>query len=205
MEDFFASVAGRWPPGREDYHWHVLPGTELARQRLARPYAELTSQPGLAPVRPEYMHVTVQHIGPVQEIAPGELAEIAGRVRAGCGSVASFAVTAGRAEAWETSVVCPLRPGYLLGALWHLVTSASKAVTGPRLGISPAVYHPHLSLAYATAHLDQAPVRAWLADCDAPETALPVTRLVLAAQQHDGREITFRVVDEIPLTGEHRP
>jgi 2'-5' RNA ligase len=204
VEDFFAAVADRWPPGREDYHWHVLPGTELARQRLARPYAELTSQPGLAPVRPEYMHVTVQHIGPVDDIAPDELAQITGRVRAGCSSVASFAVTAGRAEAWETSIVCPLRPGYLLGNLWHLVTSVSRAVTGPRLAINPAVYHPHLALAYVTAHLDQSPLRAWLADCDAADAALPVTGLALVAQQHDGREITFRVVDEIPLTGGQR-
>lgn len=201
MEDFFASVADRWPPGREDYHWHVLPGTELARERLARPYADMTNQPGLAPVRPEYMHVTVQHIGPVQDIAADELAEIVGRVRAGCRGVASFAVTAGRAEVWETSVVCPLRPGYLLGNLWHLVTSASSAVAGARLEIRPAVYHPHLALAYAMARVDQAPMRAWLADCDTAESALPVTRLVLVAQQHDGRGITFRVVDEVALGG----
>lgn len=204
MEDFFVSVGESWPPGREDYHWHVLPGTELARERLARPYADLTSQPGLAPVRPEYMHITVQHIGAVEDIASDEMDEIVGRVRAGCESMASFAVTAGRAEVWETSVVCPLRPGYLLGNLWHLVTSASRAVAGARLDIQPAVYHPHLALAYATAYLDQAPMRAWLADCDAAEAALPVTRLVLVAQQHDGREITFRVIDEVALTGEQR-
>jgi 2'-5' RNA ligase len=204
VEDFFATIAGRWPAGREDYHWHVLPGTELARERLARPYAELTGQAGLAPVRPEYMHITVQHIGPVQDVTVDELAEIVGRVRAGCSGVASFAVTAGRAEAWETSIVCPLRPGYLLGTLWHLVTSVSRAVTGTRLAVSPAVYHPHLALAYGIAHADQAALRAWLADCDAAEAALPVTRLTLVAQEHDGREITFRVVDEIPLTGGQR-
>src|SRR5260370_9148288 len=110
MEVFFAPIAGRWPPGREDYHWHVLPGTELARQRLARPYGDLTSQPGLAPVRPEYMHITVQHIGPVHDITPDELAEIAGRARAGSGGVASFPLTAGPAAACAQGIVCPTRP-----------------------------------------------------------------------------------------------
>lgn len=204
MDDFFATVTEHWPAGQEDYHWHVLPGTELARDRLARPYAELISRPGLVAVRAEYMHVTVQHIGPVGDVAAGELARIVDRVRAGCGGVASFAVTAGRAEVWETSVVRVLRPGYLLGSLWQLVTSASRDVIGPRLPVRPAVYHPHLALAYATAHVDQAPMRAWLADSDAAETALPVTRLVLVAQRHDGREITFRVLEEIPLAGEQR-
>jgi hypothetical protein len=49
MEDFLATVAERWLGGRDDYHWHVLPGTELTRERLVRPYAELTSRVGLAP------------------------------------------------------------------------------------------------------------------------------------------------------------
>jgi hypothetical protein len=30
-------------------------------------------------------------------------------------------------------------------------------------------------------------------------TTLPVTKLMLVAKRHDGREITFRVLDEIPL------
>ena len=204
MEDFFATVAADWPADRDDYHWHVLPGTELARERLARPYAELITRPGLVPVRPEYLHVTVQHIGPVSDVTAGELAGIAARVRAGCGGVAAFAVTAGRAEVWETSVVRVLRPGYLLGSLWQLVTSASREVLGSRLAVRPTAYHPHLALAYATAPVDQAPMRAWLADCDAAEAALPVTRLVLVAQRHDGREITFRVVEEISRGGEQR-
>lgn len=34
---------------------------------------------------------------------------------------------------------------------------------------------------------------------NAPGVALPVTKLALVAQRHDGREITFRALDEIPL------
>jgi 2'-5' RNA ligase len=202
MEDFFATVADRWPAGREDYHWHVLPGTELVRERLARPYRELTDRPGLVPVGAEYLHVTVQHLAPVTEIASGELAEITALVRDRCAGIAPFAVTAGRAEAWETSVVCALRPGYLLGTLWQVTTSAARDVTGSRFGVVPPVYHPHMALAYAVAHVDNEPMRAWISDCDAAEVALPVTRLVLVAQQHDRREITFRIIEEIPLAGD---
>jgi hypothetical protein len=25
LESFFDSIQGRWPAGRVDYHWHVLP------------------------------------------------------------------------------------------------------------------------------------------------------------------------------------
>lgn len=202
MEDFFATVAEHWPAGREDYHWHVLPGTELLRERLRRPYDGLLEREELAAVGPEYMHVTIQHLAPVSDITDAELTDIVNLTRDGCASFAPFAVIAGRAEAWETSVVCPLRPGYLLGQLWHVVTSATRTVAGSRLAIHPAVFHPHMALAYATGHVEQAEIRAWLADCEATDVAFPVTRLVLVAQKHDGREITFRVVSEIPLADE---
>lgn len=201
MEDFFASIAGRWPAGREDYHWYVLPGSELLRDRISRPYSEVIHQAGLAPVRPAYLHLTIQQLASVGEVTDGQLAEIVGLVRDRCAGFAAFAVTAGRAEAWENGLVCPIRPGYLLASLWQLATSASAEVTGRRFEVIPAVFHPHLSLAYATAHVGQAVVRAQLADSDAPEIALRVTKLVLVAQRHDGREITFRVLDEIPLDG----
>lgn len=199
MEDFFATIADRWPAGREDYHWHVVPGSELLRDRVSRPYSEITNRPGLVPVQPTYLHITIQHLAAVSQVTDGELGQIVELVRDRCAAFAPFAVIAGRAEAWEHGIVCTIRPGYLLASLWQATTSAASAVTGGRLEIRPAVFHPHMALAYATAHVDQAAVRAWLADNDAPEAALPVAKLALVAQQHDGREITFRILDQIPL------
>jgi 2'-5' RNA ligase len=201
VEDLFSTVNADWPPGREDYHWHVLPGSELLRDRISRPYAELLATPGLVPVRPANMHVTVQRLPPAGEIDSTDLEEITGLVRESCAGMAPFAITAGRAEAWEHAIVCPVRPGHLLASLWQVTTGAYRQVTGTGREISPAVYHPHLSLAYAIRHLDADLVRAWLADSDAPEVAFPVTSLVLVAQQHDRREITFRILEQIPLAG----
>lgn len=118
MDDFFATIDDRWPAGRQDLHWHVLPGTELMRDRISRQYSELIDRPGLAPVRPEFMHVTVQHLAPVDEITEQELIQIVTKVRQSCAVIAPFASMIGRAQAWEHGVVCPLRPGYLLTALW---------------------------------------------------------------------------------------
>ena len=167
MDDFFAEVSERWPAGREDYCWHVLPGSAADRERLAYSFGELTERPGLIPVRPEWMHVAVQHLGPVSGITGTELARMTRLVQGRCGGIAPFTVTAGRAEAWEAGVVCPVRPGYLLRF--------------PRQVI--------------------AEVRAWLSDCEAPEPELLVARLVLVAQRHDRREITWRVIDEVALSG----
>jgi 2'-5' RNA ligase len=204
MEDFFATVTDRWPAGREDFHWHVLPGPAAARECLSRQYQEVTSAPGLAPVPGVWMHITVQHVAPVTEVSTSEIKQITALVRDACAQIAPFAVTACRAEAWPTALVCPIRPGAPLRHLWQVTTSAAARVTGGRISTVPGVYHPHLSLAYAHDHVEHEPVKAWLSDATASEVALPVTRLVLVAQQHDRRHITWRLVDEIPLT-EPRP
>jgi 2'-5' RNA ligase len=201
VEDFFATIEELWPAGREDYHWHVLPGSELVRDRIARSHMQITQQAGLAPVAAEYLHVTVQHLAPVSEITTTQLDQITGLVRDRCALIAPFAVTIGRAEAWEHGVVCPVRPGYLPATLWQVTTSAFKDVTGNTMPVRPAVFHPHLALAYATGHVDSGQVRAQLADSDAPEVAVPVTGLALVAQRHDRREITFRILDQVPLAG----
>jgi 2'-5' RNA ligase len=180
----------------------VLPGSELLRDRIAWPYAGLPDRLALVPVTPADLHVTIQHLAPVGELTGAELAGIVSRVRQSCAGTAPFAVTAGRAQAWEHGIVCPVRPGYLLASLRQVTTSASRQVTADRFPVRPAAYHPHLSLAYATGHADQAPVQALLAGSNAPEVTFPVTRLVLVAQSHDRRRITFRILDEITLSGE---
>jgi 2'-5' RNA ligase len=97
VEDFFATIEDLWPAGREDYHWHLLPGSELLRDRIARSYQQITSQPGLAPVAAEYLHVTVQHLAPASQVTASQLDQITALVRGRCAQIAPFAVTAGRA------------------------------------------------------------------------------------------------------------
>lgn len=201
MDDFFGTIEEHWPAGREHYHWHVLPGGELLRDRIVRPYLQLIEQPGLIPTPLSFLHITIQHLAPVSEITSSELDQVVGLVRERCAGMATFAVIAARAEAWEHGIVCPVRPGFLLTELWRITTRAYKEATHGRFPVRPAVFYPHLSLAYAVRHVETAPVRAWLADCDAPEVPVPVTKLVLVAQQHNRREITFRVVDEVQLAG----
>jgi len=201
LDDFFATVEEYWPAGREDYHWHVLPGSEPLRDRILRPYLRITDHPGLAPTLPAFLHVTIHHLAPVSELTGSELDRIVGLVRERCADMAPFAVTVGRAEAWEHGVVCPVRPRFPLASLWRIATGAFRDATGDRFSVRPAVFHPHLSLTYAIRQVDPAPVRAWLADCEVPEIAIPVTKLALVAQQHDRLQITFRIVDEVHLTG----
>jgi 2'-5' RNA ligase len=201
MEDFFAQIERRWPAGREDLHWHVLPGPALVRDRLAAQYRRLIHRSGLAPVRPRWAHITIQHYAPVAAISDRDLAAVAELVRERCAGVTPFEVTAKRAEPWGGGIVCPLHPSAPLRSLWQAATAAAQAVTGDRFGSPPAGFHPHLTLAYTTARMDRAPLQDWLDGSGAVEVALPVTGLALVAQRHNRREITWRVLEQVLLTG----
>jgi 2'-5' RNA ligase len=122
-------------------------------------------------------------------------------VRGRCGGIAPFTVTVGRAEPWDTSIVCPVRPAYLLRFVRQAIIEVSRDVAIARFSDPGASYCPHLTLAYALAHVDNEQVREWVADCEATEETLHVTGLVLVAQRHDRHDITWRVIDEVALTG----
>jgi 2'-5' RNA ligase len=201
MEDFFAQIENRWPAGREDLHWHVLPSPAVVRDRLAAPYQPLIHWPGLVPVRPQWAHITIQDYAPAAAISTAGLAAVVALVRERCAPIAPFTVTTRPAEAWNGGIVCPLRPSAPLRSLWQITTSAAQAVTGDRFGPPATDFYPHLALAYATAHVDPEPLRIWLEDSDPVEVALPVTGITLVAQRHDHREITWRLLGQIPLTG----
>jgi len=147
------------------------------------------------------MHITVQHVAPASELTTSELAQMVSLVRDYSADIAPFAVTAARAEAWEHAIVCPIRPGYLLTTLWQITTSATRQVTGRRFQIRPAVYLPHLSLAYATSHVDQDPIRAWLADSD-----VPVLRLAAAVTEAGCKRIIYTdIATDGMLSGPNLP
>ncbi len=203
MDSFIASVQQRWPVARTDYHWHVLPDPALVREHLTLPYRDLLYRPGLAPVPAVWAHVTVEHFAPIAGVSYEEIAKVAELVRNRCEMLTPIELTIRRAEIWRNGVVCPVSPGEPLRRLWEITTAAGREVTGGRFGIQPSVYHPHLALAYAVNHLDDAPLRAWLSDHDVPEVSLPVSGLSLVAQQHDGRQITWRLVSTVPLGVRH--
>jgi 2'-5' RNA ligase len=158
----------------------------------------------LAPVPAVWAHVTVEHFAAVDAVSGREIAKVAELVRDNCAGLAPIELTVRRAEIWRNGVVCPVAPGLPLRDLWEITTEAGRDVTGARLGIQPDVYHPHLALAYAVNDVDDAPLRAWLPDHEVPEASLSVSALSLAAQQHDGRLITWRPIQDIPLGGTSR-
>ncbi|WP_406384957.1 hypothetical protein [Streptomyces sp. NBC_01618] len=102
MKDFFAQVETRmhtWPPFRKDLHWLVIPGEDVARKYLYEPYRTLVEQPGVCPVRPEWMHVTVLHAGPQDSATGAEIDQLIAEVAKRAVDIAPYTLTLSPATA----------------------------------------------------------------------------------------------------------
>jgi hypothetical protein len=201
MDNFFANISTRWPAGRADYHWHVLLSNDEVGERLTVPYRDLTVQPGLAQVAPEWCHITVWHDAPADEVSEYVINQIIRHVRDQCSQVRPFAARVRRPEVWSAGVVCPVHPGLAFRQLWTLVRGATTQHTGVSWSQGPLSYYPHVSLAYTTGRRNEGALREWLSDSDLPEWEVPVRALTLVKQKHNDRAITWDVVDVIPLGG----
>ncbi|MBO2461517.1 2'-5' RNA ligase family protein [Actinomadura violacea] len=206
MDDFFAGVESRkdaWPAGRADLHWHVLFDTEQVRTALTDPYTELTHRPGIEPVAPEWLHMTVLHSGPQDDASAVEIARIIEGVRVCAADIDPFTVTFSQPSPGNVAIECLGRPGPPARALWEMTWQQTRAVVGDRWPWIPGTYWPHVSLGYAAgpeaAGVDRAALKAWLSDHGRGEVTLRADRLVYVGQYHDRREIRWSVLAEIPL------
>lgn len=205
MEDFFAKVESRshpWPEGRRDLHWLIIPPESLAREFLYEPYRSLAERPGLCPVRPQWMHITVLHAGPQDSASAAEISRLVEEVAKRAAAHTPFEVTLSRPDIGTMAIESKGWPGAPHRALWDMTWQAQQAVVGERWPQIPAVSYPHLTHAYAGpgGHLaDRSVLKAALSDLPGEPVILPVATLTLVAEWHDHREITWDVLAEVPL------
>jgi 2'-5' RNA ligase len=206
LQDFFDRVENRthpWPAGRRDLHWHLLPHPVAARQ-LVEPYRELAHRPGLEPVPAQWLHVTVLHSGPEQEASTQEVQEITARVRKAVAGTGAVELTFARPAIGNVAIERAARPGAAARRLWEATWAATREVVGERWPLLPTTYYPHTSIAYAgrDAQLaDRGELKQALSDIDGGEVTLTFPTLALVSQWHDGRQIIWEHLADVPLTG----
>lgn len=201
--DFFDQIERRahpWPAGRADLHWHLLPPVDVAEQ-LAAVYRAAVDRPGMARVDPEWMHITVQHGGPMDDYRDGEIDAVVHEVAARAADMAPVEIVLDRPALGAVALECAGRPGAVTRPVWEMVTAAHAAVTGGRFPVMPAVHYPHATIAYVAGPqvLDRAAVKAIVSDVPGEPVTVRLDRLTAVAQWHDRRHITWRPVAEVPL------
>ncbi|TQF01988.1 2'-5' RNA ligase family protein [Kitasatospora acidiphila] len=201
MESFFDRVRHRWPAGREDLHVHILPPPEISAV-LFEHYRDLTHRDPLVPVGPEWLHVTLLHSGPMAEWHPGEVEALVDQLGTRLADAEPVTLTLHRPNVGAVALECSCTPGEPTRQLWRACAEEISSVTGNRFPLIPTVHYPHASIAYSTGKLaERAELKAWLSDHHTDPLTFIAHRVAVVAQQHDEREITWRLLAELPLGG----
>ncbi|MBF9071839.1 2'-5' RNA ligase family protein [Streptacidiphilus fuscans] len=205
MDDFFQRVGTRatapWPAGRRDLHIHILP-TPSEAETLTAPYRGLAESPGLHTVPAEWIHVTVLHGEPMEQLTKEEVTGIGDRLTAALAAVEPFDLVLNPATPGTVALECAGHPGEPARRLWELAREAVRAETGDRWPLLPSAYYPHVSIAYAGAEAEQADrtaLKIWLSDHVADPMTVRADALQLVAQWHDGAYIRWEQLRVIPI------
>ncbi|WP_414169148.1 2'-5' RNA ligase family protein [Streptoverticillium reticulum] len=203
MRDFWATH--HWPEGERRAHWHLLFDDQPAVRDFARAHAEILSRhPELNPVPVEWLHSTLQSVGP---LTPDQAAAIAAAARSVLRAIEPFELEIGPAQAIHNGVVPAVYPEERISALFWALRRATESVIGAEaMPKAPEVFWPHMSLAYSGAEWDHDELSRALVKLRPSRARMRVTRAVLVDQQQTWRDrYTWTVLAEAPLGGAETP
>lgn len=191
-----------WHVGTRFYAWHITQEGQPGLLDLARRYRDAVSTiRTLDPIPDEWLHMTVQGIGHVEDINDAALDFVTLRVAVRLQELAPITTSYRRAHiADEALILPPADP--------EPFTEVRRAI---RAGITDALgecpesedgFHGHVSVAYSNATADAAPIRAAL-DRVEPATPTPATytQVSLIRMHRDHRMYEWDTVRAVPLGG----
>ncbi|MFJ3946219.1 2'-5' RNA ligase family protein [Streptomyces griseoaurantiacus] len=199
MRDFWATH--HWPKGERRAHWHLTFEDQPAVHDFVHAHAELLVQhPELSPVPVEWLHATLQSIGPLTAESAAAVADAA---RPALASIEPFEIEIGPAQAIHNGVVPAIYPEERISELYWTLRRATESVVGvDAMPKAPERFWPHLSLAYSGAQWDHDDLTRALVKLRPPRPRMTVTRAVLVDQEQTWRErYTWTVIAEVPLGG----
>lgn len=198
MESFFERVGRIWPEGRRDLHWHILPTLDEARA-LAAPYTGFV-RPGLQGVPVQGMHCTLVHAVGLAR-AGVDLNALLKDVGTYAQTVQPFSLTFDRPAVGNVAVEISGWPRSPFAAIVEYLTQAMSR-SGGAFTAAPSRY-PHMSLAYTSdgaENIEAVSLKMALASIDRPLSGTVLAdRLHLVEQWHDGAQIMWQPIAEVPL------
>lgn len=146
-----------WREGRRAYTFHVLfdGGTvEGAAEvhRLVREYqTALAGVDGLDLIPGQWLHLTVQGVGFVDEVAERDVEAILAAARRRCAELAPFRLTFGPAVVTDEGIMLPGEPRGPADAMRRALRTGIADVWGPARVPEGEEFIPHVTVAYSNA------------------------------------------------------
>ncbi|WP_344221199.1 2'-5' RNA ligase family protein [Kribbella sancticallisti] len=189
-----------WRPGRSFYTWHITFADQPAAVALAAEYqATIDALPGITPVPPRWLHLTMQGVGFADRVQIFDLDGIAEATRARLREVQAFAVDLGPAVIDAESIQLPATPAEPLQRLRDVLRLSISDVWGPSSVPELPELRPHISLGYWNTPAPAAPLRDHLTQAPAPTTTVHITAIDLINLHRDHELYEWTTVTRCPL------
>jgi 2'-5' RNA ligase len=189
-----------WHVGRRFYAWHLtFPGPEAADlRRFAAEYRTvLKPLPGLDLIPDQWLHLTMQGLGFIDEVDSGDVDAIVEAAHARLAGVAPFTLTFDQptvtpeAVLWEVNPTGPaaVRAAVraAIGDVWATVPEAADGFVA------------HVSAAYSNSDGPQAAVREALDRVEAAPATVRIGEAQLIVMHRDNRMYEWTTYASIPL------
>ncbi|WP_206184752.1 2'-5' RNA ligase family protein [Thermoactinospora rubra] len=188
-----------WKSGRRFYTWHITFQNAPDVHRIAQAYREgLAGVPGLDLVPDRWLHLTMQGLGFVDEVAEEDARAIVEAASRRLGNILAFELKFERpgitpeAIRWEVTPAEP--PAAVRRAIRQAIAEVWPSVPEPEEGFAP-----HVTIAYSSAEGPSAPVAAALASVETAPAAAQIDSAELIVLGRDRQMYEWEPFASVPL------
>jgi 2'-5' RNA ligase len=193
-----------WRTGRHFYACHISFAAQTEFHRLAHAYQRpLEAFTVLDRIPTEWLHLTLQGVGFVDQISDEELDRVRDTVQQRLRALPPPVLTFDRPTVVPEAVAFTGRPAQPARQLWATVGDAITEALGPgrqyQLLEQADGFLPHVSIAYSNSTAPAEPVIQALDRVDAPPATVTLTHLHLMAFHRDHRMYQWRELAALPV------
>ncbi len=190
----------RWGVGRRFYTWHITFQGQHDVHRLAAEYRTVLAPlgPSLTLIPDQWLHLTMQGINFIDEVAESDVRAILEAARAQLAAVPTFDLQLGPEVIDPEAVLLPAHPSEPVQAVRDAVRTAIGDVLG-EVPESADGFRPHMSIAYSAADGPTAPISKALATLDTRPAHARITTAELIVIHRDNFMYQWEPYASVPL------
>lgn len=189
-----------WELGRKMYTWHITFDDQSSFHEIVKAYqSALKDLPGLDLIPPQWLHLTMQGVGFVDEVSVNDAQSIVDAARSRCASLAPLELTFGTAKVEPEAIMFAVHPADRLREIRTQVRAAIVDVWSEEKVPEGYEWNPHVSIAYSNAAGPAEPFLEALSHVDAAPAALSVRKVELIVLNRDNRMYEWETFSTVAL------
>ncbi|MFK0181699.1 2'-5' RNA ligase family protein [Streptomyces xanthochromogenes] len=188
-----------WNVGRRFYTWHLTFEEQPDVHRFAAAYREaLAPVDGLDLIPDRWLHLTMQGIGFVGEIAPSDVRAVADAATKRLAQVPAFDAAFSTPIVDPEAILVPIHPAAPVRAVRDAIRAAIGEIL-PEVPESAADFTPHVSIGYSNATGPTQPFDTALRAAKVAPAHVRITHAELIVIHRDNRMYEWESFAKVPL------